>query len=137
MIWRNGLLPPGSPAFGATLTSDLLDHGYLMLGIALRGRDLGIAGTDLDRGLRIAAESIESAVRKGNPTDPERGFHLVVAAAAFPGWTSVQRLAHTVCGGIVVAGPGFRMPVPRAGVRRHQGDSHQQKQRPTAQATLA
>ena len=28
MIWRDGVLPPNPPRFPATLTEDLLDHGY-------------------------------------------------------------------------------------------------------------
>lgn len=83
MIWRNGNLPAGSPAFGAELTGELLDQGYNLLSLALRARDLGVDVIDSSRGLLIAAEVIESAVRKGPHNDPERGFHLVVSAAAY------------------------------------------------------
>jgi len=83
MIWRNGVVPAGGPAFAATLTSDLLDHAYGMLSLALRARDLGVQRDTVAAALAIAAECIESAVRKGTADDPERGFHLVVCAASF------------------------------------------------------
>jgi len=83
MIWRAGVLPIGSPAFSPSLTADLLDQGYGLLGLSLRARTLGAEGGEVDRALALAAESIESAVRKGPTDDVERGFHLVVSAAAF------------------------------------------------------
>src|SRR5690606_32751899 len=36
-----------------------------------------------DDAFRVAAEAIESAVRRGSPDDLDRGRHLVVCAAAF------------------------------------------------------
>jgi hypothetical protein len=82
MIWRNGKLPPDAYPFAESLTADLLDHGYSVLAQALRLRDLGGATVDVMRGLLVAAESIESAVRRG-VHDADRDFHLVVAACAF------------------------------------------------------
>jgi hypothetical protein len=83
MIWRDGILPPGAPAFSATLSVDLLDQGYGLLALALRARHLGDRATDVTRALVVAAESIESAVRKGATSDVDRGFHLFVSAAVF------------------------------------------------------
>lgn len=40
MVWSNGELPPDSPDFSPDLTVDLLDHGYSVLGCALRLRSL-------------------------------------------------------------------------------------------------
>lgn len=82
MIWRQGFLPPEAPRFTPTLTEDLLDHGYLILSKALRLRDLGQHPEMVERALLVAAESIESAVRRGNHNE-SRGFHLVAAASAF------------------------------------------------------
>jgi hypothetical protein len=82
MVWRDGILPDGAPAFGTTLTIDLLDHGYAVLAEALRLRDFGGHDSVVEQSLRVAAECIESAVRKGDG-DEERDFHLVVAACAF------------------------------------------------------
>ncbi len=41
MIWRNGVVPAEGPEFAATLTNDLLDHAYGILGLALRASDYG------------------------------------------------------------------------------------------------
>jgi hypothetical protein len=82
LIWRDGRLPEGAPEFAESLTADLLDHGYLVLGQALRLRERSSSSAEVEHGLRIAAESIESAVRRGEPT-ADRDFHLVVAACAF------------------------------------------------------
>jgi len=82
MIWRNGELPSGAPPFSENLTEDLLDHGYGVLAQALRLRAAGGTPADVERALLVAAESIESAVRRG-AADPDRDFHLVIAACAF------------------------------------------------------
>ena len=82
MVWNEGELPDDSPNFSELLTNDLLDHGFSILSKALRLRIQSPENPILDRSFRIAAESIESAVRKG-ATDVDRGFHLVVAASAF------------------------------------------------------
>lgn len=82
MIWRGGVLPEGAPGFAASLTADLLDYGYGVLAQALRLREAAGEADDVETGLRVAAESIESAVRRGTK-DYERDFHLVVASCAF------------------------------------------------------
>lgn len=87
MIWEDGTLPPESPNFSPLLTNDLLNHGYMVLGCAIRLRSLSLtqpipdAGL-LDDGFRTAAECIEAVARRGE-SRPDRGFHLTIAAAAF------------------------------------------------------
>ncbi|MCZ7681169.1 MAG: DEAD/DEAH box helicase [Sandaracinaceae bacterium] len=89
MVWREGVIPEGGPSFHADLTDDLLDYGYAVLAVALELRDANLElGPDrepyaTDRAFTTAAECIEAAVRRGPPEDPDRGRHLVVAAAAF------------------------------------------------------
>ena len=82
LIWRGGRLPDGAPNFSVSLTEDLLDHGYLVLANALRLRERRGSTVEVERGLRVAAESIESAVRRGEQA-ADRDFHLVVASCAF------------------------------------------------------
>lgn len=87
MIWEGGGLPEDSPKFSTLLTNDLLSHGYLVLGCALRLRMLTLADAVVDvailnEGFRTAAECIEAAIRRGRPRN-DRGFHLTIAAAAF------------------------------------------------------
>lgn len=83
LVWRKGAMPEDGQAFSPTLSEDLLDHGYAILTLALRLRETGQARELTDRSLLTAAESIESVVRRGDPADPMRGFHLVVVAAAY------------------------------------------------------
>lgn len=83
MIWRGGILSEESPKFAKSLTSDLLDHGYLVLATSLRLRDAAGDSDVVRDGFRVAAESIESAVRRADSNTERRGENLVVAAAAF------------------------------------------------------
>ncbi|MBV9268038.1 MAG: DEAD/DEAH box helicase [Acidobacteriaceae bacterium] len=71
-----------------TLTPDLLDFGYGILALALELRDANRSRAATDRfdtteALRVAAEAIESAVRRGDARDGDQGRHLVISAAAF------------------------------------------------------
>lgn len=83
LIWREGQLPVDAPKFSPDLTTDLLDHGFLILALALRLRDHQGDESVIRRSLQVAAEAIESAARNDAVADSERGFHLVMAAAAF------------------------------------------------------
>lgn len=90
MVWRDGIVPEGAPERlnSATLTPDLLDFGYGVLALALELRDANrerAAGEQFptSEALRVAAEAIESAVRRGDPTHGDQGRHLVISSAAF------------------------------------------------------
>jgi hypothetical protein len=90
MIWRDGLVPEGAPQplHSGTLTPDLLDFGYGVLALALELRDANRTREPADRfetqeAFRVAAEAIESAVRRSDPTQGDQGRHLVISAAAF------------------------------------------------------
>jgi hypothetical protein len=88
MVWRIGVVPDGSPPFPDSLSGDLLAFGYGVLALGLELRDANrtravdaqLKTTDA---FEVAAEAIESAVRRGDPTDGDHGRHLVVSAAAF------------------------------------------------------
>lgn len=86
MVWRNGVVPEGGPEFPVSLTADLLHFGYGVLALALELKDASLAGPKAfptAEAFRVAAEAIESAVRRADADDPDRGRHLVVSAAAF------------------------------------------------------
>ena len=88
MVWRDGVVPEGAPDFPARLTDDLLDFGYGLLALGLELRDANRERASTRQfatadAFRVSAEALESAVRRGDPRDPDRGRHLVVCAAAF------------------------------------------------------
>ena len=83
LIWQDGALPLGAPGFSHELSTDLLDHGFGVLALSLELRQLGGESKVVKEGLYTAAEALESAVRRGEGADIERGFHLTLAAAAF------------------------------------------------------
>src|SRR5262245_16761475 len=87
MVWRNGIVPEGRPSFVDTLSADLLDFGYAVLALALELRDAKLTRAhgefETKDAFIAAAEAIESAVRRGDPSDSDQGRHLVVGATAF------------------------------------------------------
>lgn len=83
MIWQEGELPDGSPRFPAALTYDLTSYAYSLLSMGLRLREQG-GNTETARvAFERAAVSLESILIKGDADDQARGFHFVIAAAAY------------------------------------------------------
>jgi superfamily II DNA/RNA helicase len=83
MIWVDGELPEGAPRFAEKLSYDLLSYGYSLLSLAIRLRDLR-GNEDLCRAaFEKSATSITDVIHNGNPDDPEKGFHKVLASSAF------------------------------------------------------
>lgn len=83
MIWVDGELPEGAPRFAEKLSYDLLSYGYSLLSLAIRLRDLG-GNEDLCRAaFEKSATAITDVIHNGNPEDPEKGFHKVLASSAF------------------------------------------------------
>lgn len=90
MVWRDGVVPDGAPdrLNSAALTPDLLDFGYGVLALALELRDANRERRpdrqfETGEAFRVAAEAIESAVRRGDPNQGDQGRHLIMSAAAF------------------------------------------------------
>ena len=89
MVWRNGVVPDGSPSFPDKLSGDLLEYGYGLLALALELRDAN--RTRVHEARFETVDAFEAggggyrvpAVRRGDPADGEHGRHLVVSAAAF------------------------------------------------------
>src|SRR5579863_9112730 len=89
LLWRDGVLPFGAPEFAESLTRDLLDFGYGVLSLALELKDSNRvaepgAAFQTAHAFRVAAEAIESAVRRDVGDGRDRGRHLVVSATSFP-----------------------------------------------------
>jgi superfamily II DNA/RNA helicase len=83
LIWHNGILPQDAPRFPATLTEDLLDFAYAVIGMALHLRTEPRDSNLLIRAFLVAGEAIEAAIHRGDPERQDLGFHRVNAAVAF------------------------------------------------------
>lgn len=82
LIWRDGVLPPGSPSFPEALTEDLLDYAHGIAALALRIQSRDPHADVLERAFLVAGESIEAVVLRGQD-GPDCGFHRLTAAVAF------------------------------------------------------
>jgi superfamily II DNA/RNA helicase len=82
MIWSDGVLPEDAPAFDPLLSYDLLSYGYSLLSLGLRLLEASGSQILTQRAFEGAATAIESVITRG-PISPDRGFHRVVAAAAY------------------------------------------------------
>lgn len=83
MIWVNGELPDGSPNFAGRLSYDLLSYGYSLLSLGIRLRELNGDEALCRAAFEKSAIAITDVIHNGIPDDPERGFHRVLAAAAY------------------------------------------------------
>jgi superfamily II DNA/RNA helicase len=83
LIWKEGEVPEGAPAFSSELSADLLDYGFTMLRLGLELRGQNPRAELLEKAFQIAAEAIEASVRNGSSSERSRGFHKVMAAAAY------------------------------------------------------
>lgn len=83
MIWRDGVLPPGAPAFSPQLSFDLHSYAYGLLGLGLRLLELGGDASQARIAFEQAATALEAVMAKGNRAEPDRDFHFVMAAASY------------------------------------------------------
>jgi hypothetical protein len=83
MIWRDGVLPPGAPAFSPQLSYDLHSYGYSLLELGLRLRELGGDPARARVAFEQAATALEAVMAKGARGEIDRDFHFVMAAAAY------------------------------------------------------
>ena len=83
MIWRDGVLPPGSPNFSPLLSYDLHSYGYALLGLGLRLREFNGDAAYARLAFEQAATALESVIAKGNREETDRDFHFIMAAASY------------------------------------------------------
>jgi len=83
MVWRDGVLPPDSPAFTPQLSNDLLGYGYALLELGLRLRDLEGDQARARLAFEQAATALEAAIARGPREGADRSFHFVIAAASY------------------------------------------------------
>ena len=83
LMREEGVLPPNAPPLGATIETDLAEHGFALLrgAMALRAQ---IGTSDVtSKAFEHAATAFEALVRNGDPESPDRGFRRTIAAAAY------------------------------------------------------
>ncbi|MBX3608603.1 MAG: DEAD/DEAH box helicase [Hydrogenophaga sp.] len=78
-----GVLPQNAPALGATIETDLAEHGFALLRGAMALRTQAGASELTNKAFERAANAFEALVRNGDPEAPDRGFRRTIAAAAY------------------------------------------------------
>ena len=83
LLWIDGVLPPGSPAYSPTLSSELQSFGVRLLHLCLELRDHDKDEPVITLALERAAEAMESIVRRGARGIPETDFLRILSASAY------------------------------------------------------
>ena len=83
LIRHDGELPADAPPLGTAIETDLAEYGFSVLRAALALRERAGSTEWSRKGFEKAARAFESLVQNGSPRDLERGFHLVIAGAAY------------------------------------------------------
>jgi hypothetical protein len=78
-----GVLPENAPPLGATIETDLAEHGFALLRGAMAMRAQAGTSELTSKAFERAANAFEALVRNGDPEAPDRGFRRTVAAAAY------------------------------------------------------
>lgn len=78
-----GVLPQNAPPLGATIETDLAEHGFALLRGAMALRAQTGASDLTNKAFERAANAFEAIVRNGDPEAPDRGFRRTIAAAAY------------------------------------------------------
>ncbi len=83
LMREEGVLPPNAPPLGATIETDLAEHGFALLRGAMALRAQAGASDVTSKAFERAANAFEALVRNGDPESPDRGFRRTIAAAAY------------------------------------------------------
>ncbi|MEQ9316988.1 MAG: DEAD/DEAH box helicase [Henriciella sp.] len=83
LMREEGVLPANAPPLGATIETDLAEHGFALLRAAMALRAQDGASELTSKAFERAANAFEALVRNGDPEAPNRGFRRTIAAAAY------------------------------------------------------
>lgn len=83
LMREDGELPPNAPPLGATIETDLAEHGFALLRGALALRSQAGSSDLTGKAFERAANAFEALVRNGDPEARDRGFRRTIAAAAY------------------------------------------------------
>ena len=83
LMRQDGVLPPNAPQLGATINTDLAEHGFALLRAAMAFR-LKVGPTELaSTAFERAANAFEALTKNADPEAVDRGFRRTIAAAAY------------------------------------------------------
>jgi hypothetical protein len=83
LMRKEGVLPPNAPPLGATIETDLAEHGFALLRGAMALRAQTGASELTSKAFERAANAFEALVRNGAPEASDRGFRRIIAASAY------------------------------------------------------
>lgn len=83
LMRAEGVLPPNAPPLGATIETDLAEHGFALLRGAMALRAQAGPSELTSKAFERSANAFEALVRNGDPEAPDRGFRRTIAAAAY------------------------------------------------------
>lgn len=83
LMREKGVLPPNAPPLGATIETDLAEHGFALLRGAMALRAQTGASELTGKAFERAANAFEALVRNGDPEASARGFQRTIAACAY------------------------------------------------------
>jgi hypothetical protein len=83
LMREDGVLPDNAPRLGATIETDLNEHGFSVLRAALALREKAGPSELSNRGFERAANAFEAIVSNGDPSARKRGFQRTLAAAGY------------------------------------------------------
>lgn len=83
LMRSGGVLPDNAPPLGATIDTDLAEHGFALLRAALALRERDGPSELASKGFERAANAFEALIRNADPGAEDRGFKRTIAAAAY------------------------------------------------------
>ncbi|WP_018009373.1 hypothetical protein U8C32_04335 [Sinorhizobium medicae] len=90
LMREEGVLPPNAPPLGATIETDLAEHGFALLRGAMALRAQAGASELTSKAFERAANAFEALVRNSDPEAPDRGFRRMIAAPMPSAWSAGQ-----------------------------------------------
>lgn len=83
LMREKGVLPATAPPLGATIETDLAEHGFALLRGAMALRAQTGPSELTSKAFERSANAFEALVRNGDPQAADRGFRRTIAAAAY------------------------------------------------------
>lgn len=83
LMRSDGVLPENAPALGATIDTDLAEHGFALLRAAMALRAKAGSSDLTNKAFERAGNAFEALVRNADPEAVDRGFRRMIAATAY------------------------------------------------------